>query len=40
MFLIDHPILYTITLFTVCLTVVLIVLIIKGGSGPNDSNRK
>ena len=40
MFLIDHPILYTITLLTVCLTVILIVLILKGGSGPNDSNRK
>ena len=38
MFLLDHPILYTITLLTVCLTVVLVTLIIKGG--PNDSNRK
>lgn len=38
MCLIDHPILYTITLLIVCLTVVLVTLIIKGG--PNDSNRK
>lgn len=34
MFLVDHPILYTITLLTVCLTIILIALIIKGG--PND----
>lgn len=34
MFLIDHPILYTITLLTVCLTIILVVLIIKGG--PDD----
>lgn len=34
MFLINHPILYTITLFIVCLTIILIVLIIKGG--PDD----
>ena len=34
MFLINHPILYTITLLTVCLTIVLVVLIIKGG--PDD----
>lgn len=34
MFLINHPILYSITLFTVCLTIILIVLIIKGG--PDD----
>lgn len=40
MILLDHPILYTITLLTVCFTVVLIALILKGGSGPNDSNRK
>lgn len=38
MFLTNHPILYTITLLIVCLTVVLIALIIK--EGPNDSNRK
>lgn len=40
MILLDHPILYTITLLIVCLTVVLMAIIIKGGSGPNDSNRK
>lgn len=34
MFLINHPILYTITLLAVCLTIVLVVLIIKGG--PDD----
>lgn len=34
MFLINHPILYTITLLTVCLTIILVVLIIKGG--PDD----
>lgn len=34
MFLINHPILYTITLLAICLTIVLVVLIIKGD--PND----
>ena len=34
MLLINHPILYTITLLVVCLTIVLVVLIIKGG--PDD----
>lgn len=34
MFLINHPILYTITLLTVCLTIIFVVLIIKGG--PDD----
>ena len=32
MFLINHPILYTITLLTVCLTIILVVLIIMGGT--------
>lgn len=34
MFLINHPILYTITLLTVCLTIVIVTIIIKGG--PDD----